>query len=246
MKKLFNKKNPLFLLILSALLLVSTIIVPAKTAQAVTDEVSLYYLDGDYRTHGLWYDNIYIKVKNLSYEKNVYVHYTYSSDNGEWKDATATFVKSLDANYDIFKVTVDGFGELEYCINYNVNGKDYVDNNNGQNYTHDITLGSAPIYADRFSSCQSLDVLVKDFNDPNAKVEVTYTTDNWNTVQTKALNYCSTTNNGELYYGCSLDIPYNTPTDGFEFAVSYTVNGVTYWDNNFDQNYNYANHHSIC
>ncbi len=71
-----------------------------------------------------------------------------------------------------------------------------------------------------------------------------YTTDDWTTVKT-APAYFSASVDGQIerWMAAPVISSYNPAAPGgsyaalVEFCVSYTVNGVTYWDNNHGDNY---------
>ena len=83
MNLVLNLKKKLALLL--SVILLSTIFAftgaPIK-AEAATDNVSFYYLDSQYYYRYGTIKNIYIKVKNIDYEKNVTVHYKNFSTRG--------------------------------------------------------------------------------------------------------------------------------------------------------------------
>ena len=78
----------------------------------------------------------------------------------------------------------------------------------------------------------------------NKVVKVRYTTDNWATFKDADLTYYSTYDDGTEYWSVELDSSVKIDSN-FKYAISYTVNGVTYWDNNFGLNYdnNYCHHY---
>lgn len=247
MKKIFNRKNSLMLFILSVLLFAGSMFIQAPTANAATDTVSMYYDDINHFYHGGYEHNIYIKVANLDYEKNVSVHYTFTDRNGTWYDEDAEYVTSLDSDYDIFKATISGFGTVQYSINYTVDGETYVDDNDGDFYSNQV-LGSASVCALRSHGATLLsyriDVAIRDYG-TDKDVKVIYTTDNWATVKEASLSYSrNTEEDGVAIYYTSLNLEDATSTNDFEYAIAYTTNGVTYWDSNFGSNYGYYTHYS--
>lgn len=247
MKKIFNRKNSLMLFILSVLLFAGSMFIQAPTANAATDTVSMYYDDINHFYHGGYEHNIYIKVANLDYEKNVSVHYTFTDRNGTWYDEDAEYVTSLDSDYDIFKATISGFGTVQYSINYTVDGETYVDDNDGDFYSNQV-LGSASVCALRSHgatlSSYRIDVAIRDYG-TDKDVKVIYTTDNWATVKEASLSYSrNTEEDGVAIYYTSLNLEDATSTNDFEYAIAYTTNGVTYWDSNFGSNYGYYTHYS--
>jgi len=111
-------------------------------------------------TKGLWLD---VKVENLGYEKVVGMRWT--DDNWEtYTDSFLTYDKSIDNNFEIWGLRFDPFfyatsyyigswtnyingnsasgpapaSEIEFAIFYKVNGQEYWDNNDGQNYKIDV------------------------------------------------------------------------------------------------------------
>lgn len=148
---------------------------------------------------------------------------------------------------------------IEFTLKYTVNGVTYWDNNNGANYkvTRDAGTYLAPgvnlAVADyaatvRLSPGQTTwggRVSVRNIA-PNKVVTLVYTTNNWATTQTAAATYPV----GSYTSGYSYTPQPNTmgfeewlfsinaaPGTQIKYAVSYTVNGQTYWDNNFGLNY---------
>lgn len=246
MKKIFNRKNSLLLFILSVLLFTGSMFIQAPTANAATDTVSMYYDDINCVYHGGNVHNIYIKVANLAYEKNVSVHYTFTDRNGTWYDEDAEYVTSLDSDYDIFKATISGFGTVQYSINYTVNGETYVDDNDGDFYSYQI-LGSASVCALRSHgitlSSYPINAAIRDYG-TDKDVKVVYTTDNWATVKEASLSYSyNTEEDGVVVYRTYLNLEDATSTNDLEYAIAYTTNGVTYWDSNFGSNYD-SSHYS--
>lgn len=166
-----------------------------------------------------------------------------------------------------FSISYDGVNSLpdtgpviEFALKYTVNGVTYWDNNNGANYKVNRGAGSylapgvnvaignhTPTVAMSYGETGWGGYITVRNIAPTKAVKVVYTTDNWATSQTVNATYSP----GSWTYGYS-----NTPQPnvmGFEewsfripgvgvgstikYAVSYTVNGVTYWDNNLGANY---------
>ena len=66
-------------------------------------------------------------------------------------------------------------------------------------------------------------------------VKVIYTLDNWNTQGSYELEYDKTLENGnEIWDG---EVPSEIKGKTIEYYISYTVNGQTYYDSNFGENY---------
>ncbi|GAA5174029.1 carbohydrate-binding protein [Niveibacterium umoris] len=205
-------------------------------------------------------------VKNLAYAKQVYAHlkkpdgswidvplaYSRPADNGNevWagnfndSDATGLTYQSWD---------------LEFALRYKVNGIEYWDNNGGQNYKQAKDSGSlmpSTVLFDRFVDTGNPvtvygtryygSVSLKDIGS-NKQVEIRYTTDGWKTTRSAWAvwnggfwrSYYSSATNPNQYgveeWAYGLTLPAGTTR--IEYAVAYTVNGTTYWDNNFGRNY---------
>lgn len=198
-----------------------------------------------------------ISVNNLGSPEKVYVHYTYGND--EWNDVEAIYQgKAADGRSAWTFRTRDSatpYSYYEYkgqfAIRYEVNGQTYWDNNNGANYslyssnmtrtnnTHWVMGKSVLIldYAYRSNPANGEitgEIVLKNLA-YEKKVRVVYTTDNWQTVR-KAVAYYKEpmTNNLEKW---AFTLPGTASCREVKFCLAYTVNGVTYWDNNFSANY---------
>lgn len=242
--KIINRLKKTILIGLTAILFASVFTFTGAQieANAATNEVSLYYADESFNYHGYEETTIYIKVKNLGYNKDVAVHY-YNSNSSTWTDQQATYVTTLSDGSEIWKADIGAWG-LEYAIKYTVNGATYWDNNNGSNYTIDDILGVNPVkalrpyyYETTNYSAFPIRATVKNLAYTKL-VNVRYTQDNWATSSTKALVYNSNySNSTEELWDTTLSLDANK-INGFQYYVYYQVNGQTYYDNNFGVNYN--------
>jgi hypothetical protein len=81
------------------------------------------------------YLNVWVKVKNVAYSKDVQIHYR---DSGAWRDTSLTW-KSNHGNYDLFALepALDFGGNpfVEFAIRLAMGGATYWDNNNFANYS---------------------------------------------------------------------------------------------------------------
>lgn len=206
------------------------------------------------------------QVDNLGYAKNVSVFYkktdgTWADYPLSFERATGANkeIWSADFSIDYAGVSTLPTGPVvEFAVKYQVNGQTYWDNNASANYK--LTRGAGSILGNGVNvsvtafpseiklgtggNSASNHITVRNIA-PAKNVKVTYTTDNWATTKVANATFSST-----WYYGYS-----NTPNPnpmGFEewfftldlstgtqvkYAVSYTVNGVTYWDNNNGLNF---------
>ncbi len=150
------------------------------------------------------------------------------------------------------------FGE-KLAIKYIANGQTYWDNNNSLDYfisnTNRADNSSFLYLSDELNifSTQALNspAIQSDANNTHLniaadvrniafakEVKMVYTVDNWATVSTKSLTFNSYENNNANTnyerWTLSFSIPRTTKVI---YALSCKVNGVTYWDNNFGNNY---------
>lgn len=211
---------------------------------------------------GFWHVGRFeVQVANLAFEKTVVVRLKRS--DGQWEDFPLSYVRSTDGNREVWgadfnRYTLPAAGNaIEFAVRYSVNGQTYWDNNNGSNYSlavgggallgrgvnvvanavPEIYLGGGTVWT-HHATLRNL-AYAKD-------VKVIYSTDNWVTRKTAQATFSATFWNPTYY-----TIP-NPNVMGFEewqykldvgtaqqveYAVSYTVNGTTYWDNNNGRNY---------
>lgn len=242
MRIIKNLKKAVVLALTAILFTTSFTVTGAQIeAKAATNEVSLYYADNVYSYRGYEESTIYIKVKNLGYNKDVAVHH-YNSNSSTWTDEQATYVTTLSDGSEVWKANIADWG-LEYAIKYTVNGTTYWDNNNGSNYTGNDILGVNPVktlrpdynYTPDYTAF-SVSAIVKNLAYTKV-VNVKYTQDNWATSSTKALVYGWSLSSNEELWDTTLSLDANK-INGFQYYVYYQVNGQTYYDNNFGVNYN--------
>ena len=256
------KKNVIFILIVALVFIyscanpdvsnspkqtTSTINVDNASKSVTTgDEVSLYkgsaFVQTKYYAQYLrTYDVI---VKNLGSNKKVYIHH--KTVSGTWTDLECTYIRNVNSNFELWRVensalynpTLDN----QFAVKYVVNGVTYWDNNNGTDYILNANDG---IILGKNINVLSNDVGYIDVRNLsyNKNIEIIYSTDNWKTVKTVNASYVS-----EYSFGyTTIKSPnavgterwrYNFPESGAKyFAIKYTVNGTTYWDNNFGANY---------
>lgn len=82
-----------------------------------------------------------VKVKNISFEKDVFLRYTVDSWESH-NDVQASFVKGQDSScrYDTFSFefdvppNFDSSKKMEFAVCYVCNGREFWDNNGGHNY----------------------------------------------------------------------------------------------------------------
>lgn len=157
----------------------------------------------------------------------------------------------------------NGPHDLEFAVVYTVDGMTYWDNNNWNNYfvgasdgywfdsdinvrniSYSTTRTLYPSYQGGYRYTGNIALR----NLAYAKdVKVVYSTDGWDTTKTVDASfspyyyfnqYSSVANpnaNGiEIW---SYEFPLTEGETQLEYAIVYTVNGMTYWDNNYGDNY---------
>lgn len=202
--------------------------------------------------------NILMQVKNVAYEKQVFVHQ--KMYNGSWIDFPAHYEGPGNSTYELWHFdTVDisySFG-YEFVLKYVVLGQTFWDNNNGANYilTRGSGNGPGPMlgnYINVFLRSASisggqLHAAIDIKNIAYAKdVALIYTTDNWVNSTTLNASFQSMTQTGYssfIYWPNLYNIErWNVVSPGsvsgpVQFYIRYTVNGQTYYDNNYWANY---------
>lgn len=203
-------------------------------------------------------------VENLAYQKQVAI--VYSLDGGaSWQETQASFAKSLGGNKDLFIFAIC-MGESEYnngnynsrsarfAIRYQVAGQTFWDNNGGRDYSV-ATKGGGAVHPRILLGCANVRVMgfisryvesaygVWVFEGQIAvknlafhkKVKVVYSLDNWATVKVAEAAYNGTIGDAENWIFSVSDM--QVPGQRYSFAVSYEVNGQTWWDNWNGDNY---------
>jgi hypothetical protein len=204
------------------------------TVKAASNPVKLYSTELTFCKYGMTNYNVYVQVDaNSASNKKVYVHH--STYNQGWIDTAATYVGKLDSNTEIWKASVSVMGTADYVIKYVGDGVTYWDNNNGQNYEASNTLGTAVVKALPRREQGVIQALVKNLG-YNKTVKVRYTNDNWATYKEANLSYYYTSDTSANTECWATTINVSNPEE-FQYCISYTVNGKTYWDNNFGSNY---------
>jgi hypothetical protein len=204
----------------------------------------------------------FVKVKNVAYSKQVAVRFTL--DNGQtWRDTEATYFTTLDDGYEIWSFETEAaplsrynMPTIEFAIRYLVEGNEYWDNNNNQNYSMRGVIGTEYAYDFILGDETKVDGKVelrKGFDgfhiffwayvqDIAYQKEVTlvYSLDGWQTVH-ELPGYYSAENPGQsnvdIWKGSELIHGFIYGTSQVEAAIRYRVNGQEHWDNNFKQNY---------
>jgi Carbohydrate/starch-binding module (family 21) len=204
------------------------------------------------------YRDYVVEVFNVTPNKLITVHQQLS--NGQWEDFNLTYNLTTSTGTEIWKgsfvesqhAPVYKFGE-EIAVKYEVNGQTYWDNNNGANYklTNMGNNSSSVFMNNEFNILGVTNYLSSDiYGNSNLylivdvrniafakEVKIVYTTNNWTTTNTKAFLYNPAENTGRNPDFERWSIEFQIPAKTVTYALSYKVNGQTYWDNNFGKNY---------
>jgi hypothetical protein len=207
-----------------------------------------------------------VEVSNLAFDKVVAIHQQLNDGQWEDVNLSYSFTTTTGTEIwkgtsikNLLTFTFPApslFGE-KLAAKYIVNGQTYWDNNNGVNYTlvnsnrqdnssflylnSDFNIFAAasnqPLVSD--SNLSYLNIAADVRNIAFAKeVKMVYTTNNWATSATKSLAFNSNENNNATTDFERWTVSFSIPlTSKVIYALSYKVNGATYWDNNFGKNY---------
>ncbi|WP_410771529.1 hypothetical protein [Fontibacillus sp. BL9] len=197
-----------------------------------------------------------VEVSNLGPQKNVTIHYT--PGNGQWYDTNASYEGPTDAAHEAWNFAIStnsienthpelvNAQTIQFAIKYEVNGQTFWDNNNGQNYSVSRYTESSTILG-KPNVLRAYDELIQDTfrggvyvkNAGYSKqVKIVYTTDNWATTREGDATYSMPANTDDSVEAWHFTFNHiATSVSQIKYAISYTVNGQTYWDNNNGQNY---------
>ena len=242
--KFIKRIKKISVLILTVAVLSSLLVIGgAKTTVYASTKPVEFYSSYNNSFDIFTYFTTYIKVNTVGSNQHVYIH-AKIQDSDTWKDIQGQYLKTLDDGSQIWKVTTDFTKpNLEYSIKYEVDGQTYWESNNNSYFTINNKIGSANIAVNpgflEDPSSYPITVSLKNLA-YNKIVKVRYTEDNWITYSEKSLNYVSTNSDDSETWSTTLSVNPDIERN-FHYAVSYEVNGQTYWDNNFGRNYNYIN-----
>ncbi len=244
-------------LVAAALMLVSARSFAAGEVTLLRAYSSVGYGEGLYDQTTIYQ----IVVKDLAFDKRVVVHL--KQPDGTWSDLAATYVAPAGSGRELWRAeahygSVGQRGatrDLEFALEYSVLGATYWDNNGGANYKvaqqsggylgAATTVLAADAYAEGSSGGFGGDIDVRNLGYAK-RVAVIYTTDNWAHTQVVDAHFVPSYAVGDGSYVTNPNAYgverwfFNVPGELatlVTFAVVYTINGQTYWDNNFGQNY---------
>ncbi|MCX7923958.1 MAG: CBM21 domain-containing protein [Clostridia bacterium] len=260
MSKFINVKKITLWTLMFAITLVSFLAVPDNTSAAMTSKVKLLYAREGSSNYNLFAYG-YVQAE-LAANCKVTVRYTCDSgpEAGVWKDTVATYVGPTYGNYGAWRFETQGVPDpmisyvkqgvnFRFAVKYEVDGQTYWDNNNGADYYLSagytakyprMILSESVValnYANGFKNTDSTfigTIYLKNLGYDKV-VKVVYSYDNWVTTKECTATYQANVGNNTESWTFQGSVP--TQATEVKFAIAYTVNGVTYWDNNFNSNY---------
>jgi hypothetical protein len=237
----------------------------ALNSFAADAHVSIYSAESTtfYYKGGMQSAKFQVLVDDLAFEKKVYIHYTV--DGIHWNDMQTSFKADVEGNKELWiaeMLTTPALGgDFEYVVKYEVNGNVYWDNNNGQNYTlgsndgvflKDVNVLNIRDYNSFTVSSNdhifyNFQIAVKNIAYEKS-VKVVYTLDNWETSDIIELNYMSVWSFGYTSVPSPNDhnvevwadwdhLDVGSESTEMKYFIEYIVDGQTYYDNNFGQDY---------
>lgn len=238
----------------------------AALSAHAADEVKLLKANSIFSSYkGPWLRGSFdVVVANLAYAKQVSIHYR--KTDGTWGNFPLSYNRPANPGKEVWTGFFSNTGggsdmplvadPIEFAVKYQVNGNTYWDNNGGNNYRVGHNGGTILVNSNVYNATYNATVAntnsvggyltVKNIA-PAKQVQVHFTLDNWATVQVVNASYNPAFWNSAYSnapnpnsYGFeewSYQIPVGNTATTLKYALKYTVNGVTYWDNNFGNNY---------
>lgn len=218
----------------------------------------------NYAVSGMTFDwtTLAVKVRNIAYDKQVDLVYS-PFGSSAWLERPLGFV-SHHGNYDVFGSDSVTLASVEtFALRYRVAGTEYWDNNLGADYTigsafagkvgGHVCLRSATAFRKieagggfTFDTGWFEGEILVDNLAFHKRVGIIYTRDGgatWNTVEGSYLGpvqaVAASVSGVEVWKFKTPQLNVQPISDVYRFAVFFEVTdwGVTFWDNNFGQNY---------
>jgi len=209
-------------------------VITGAAGAASNDRVKMYSAETYFCKYGITGTYVYVQTKDNASNQQVTVHYNYLKGQ-DWMDTDAEYFTTLNDGSKLWKAYINSYN-TEYAIKYVADGVTIWDNNNGKTSTTE-KIGTAPITALRtnnFYGSFTVNANLKNFA-YEKDVKVRYTTDGWASFKDVPMHYVSTGADGNELWSATVNDTWNTGS--FQYCISYTANGNTYWANNFGANY---------
>lgn len=206
---------------------------------------------------------LFVKVKNIAYAKQVDLYYSPYGSSG-WQVKSLAFSENF-GNYDLFGTDSSGvLSHVEtFALRYRVAGQEFWDNNGGANY-HINSLFNGVVGGNvRLGNARAVrrweggggstydtgkfegEILVNNLA-YRKRVGLHYTRDGGRTWHAVEASYhgpvkavAANVSGVEIWKFQTPQYNIDTTSDVYRFAVFFEVPdwGMTYWDNNFGQDY---------
>ncbi|MGO8997874.1 MAG: hypothetical protein ACLQVI_31530 [Polyangiaceae bacterium] len=202
-----------------------------------------------------------VLVRSTAADQSVFIHM--SVGGGAWSDYGASLLTTIEPGVALWKtevVPVNPAG-VEFVVALTADGVTTWDNNGGANYV--LGLNHGPLlngtnvllnFAQMTPAVSSITGTPNVFggidlrNIAYAKdVTVVWSDDDWQTTHTTAATYqpsyslndsaAVVSPNPEGFESWQFGFAFDSQATSAQMAIAYTVDGQTYWDNNFGQNY---------
>ncbi|WP_374537653.1 hypothetical protein [Chitinimonas taiwanensis] len=241
----------------TSLLLLSALLSSALEAAPV-ELVSEHSLSMTRYSTTFYSESYTVAVDNLGPNKEVTIRR--QQQNGSWVDIPLYYQRAAGGNKEIWIGGLSAHASPQpgekFAVRYKVNGVEYWDNNNNQDYR---ILDQGPLLGRGKQISGSLSVTAGLNNNKianglihvrnlalNKEVKLVYTTNNWASATVVnasyggtpfSIGYGSHSNpnlNGAETWRVAFEFPANVQG---QYYLEYKVNGQSYYDNNFGANY---------
>lgn len=201
--------------------------------------------------------SVQVLVQNLAYDKQVSIHMR-DARWGQWRDISLAYAGPASKDFELWTGTLIHevgmpLDPVELAAKVTMGGHTYWDNYGGANYRLRATQGTRLFGTHVLKSSGGLrsdgsfyvniDVLA---TGEGRRVQVVYSADDWATPRTaeaKAQSSYAAGGGGGVPSPNSYDVERwlvevtGTAASRITYAIAYSVDGQTYWDNNFSRNY---------
>lgn len=202
----------------------------------------IYARSPEYSANSIYYVEGYALIKNINFNKSIVVHYTY--DNKYWHNSHAKILTITNDNHEIwyFKTpNTTTYNSCSFALFYSDDTNEYWDNNQNINYTlkwYSPTkiLNNCIIILDKAIKNPTKfygNILIK-HPTYHKQVKVRYSFDNFETFQEINAAHSTQLENHLENWIFSVPISFSS---NIKFIVYCIIDGITYYDNNFEKNY---------
>ncbi|MCX8132177.1 MAG: CBM21 domain-containing protein [Clostridia bacterium] len=186
----------------------------------------------------------YLAVQNPDGAKNIYVHYTY--DNVLWNTVSASPRRVVYGIYDVWYFrTPPTYSSSCCCFTIDSCFDESYGKNIGSSCYSLRWYSPTIILAESVLNLHSIIIVDGTFTGRvvvknlvyDKLVTVRYTTDDWVTCKEEAAFFSQCLSDDLEIWDYKITVPCGS---SLKFAIYCLMNGITYWDNNFTDNYSYS------